>query len=214
MAQRSRFNVEVTQADIDEAHVGDSFHCVIATAISRQIPNARKIEVDLQTIRWSDENGRHSFLTPYSAAGYIVAFDAGEEIHPFRFQLRDAVQTAQKKAKTEPAKAAKKSRDKVRVERERVRDAETLLADPDAPSDKIAAARERVKEGPARIEAAKAAHEELKAGYAAMGISISEERVTETARRGAPKVTKTRRRVYGQRVFRVNQAEDRTHYAG
>jgi len=209
---RTRFNFEVTAQDIEKAHVNDSYICVVAQTVARQIPTARKIEVDIQTIRWSDENGRHVFLTPYSVAGYIVAFDAGDEIHPFRFQLRDPVPTAQKRAKSEAARAAKQSRTKVSHEQKRLKNAQTVLLDPEAPADKVAAAQVRIKEAPARIEAAKVAHEDLKAAYAAAGESISEERISEATRRAAPKVFKTKRREYGHRVLRVNQADDRTHY--
>jgi hypothetical protein len=212
--RRSRFNIEVTEDDITTAHVNDSYRCVVAQAIARQIPGSRRIEVDLQTIRWSDENGRHVFLTPYSVAGYVVAFDAGEELHPFRFQLRDPHVAAQKKANSKAAKAAVKSRGRITTERQRLFNAESTLADPDASAEEIAVAHERVKAAPARIEAAQAAHEDLKAAYKAAGESISEERVTETKRVAAPKVFKTKRREYGHRVLRVNQAEGRKHYAG
>ena len=210
---KSRYNIDVTAKDIEKAHVNDSYKCVVAQAIARQIPNARKIEVDLATIRWSDDDGRHVFLTPYAAAGYVIAFDAGEELHPFRFQLRDAVPSVQKRAVSEAARTAKKSRDKVKVEREKLARAEAVLADPDAPADKAALAKERVQSGPARIAAAQAAHEDLKAAYKAAGESISEERVTDTTRRALPRLHKTKRREYGHRVLRVNQAEGRKHYA-
>jgi len=213
MAQkhRSRFNFDVTAQDIEKAHVNDSFNCVVAQAIARTIPAARKIEVDLQTIRWSDENGRHVFLTPYSVAGYVVAFDAGDELHPFRFMVRDAVPTVQKRAKTEAARAAVKTRSKATRERKRLEDAQAVLDDPTAPPEKVAAAQVRAKEAPTRIAAAETAHEELKAAYKAAGESISQERITETTRR-VPTIGKKKRREYGQRVLRVNQAEDRTHY--
>lgn len=154
------------------------------------------------------------FLTPYAAAGYVVAFDAGEELHPFRFHLRDAVPSAQKRAVSAPAKAAKKSRDNVKRERNRLAQAEAVLADPTTPPDKVAQAVERVKAAPARIAEAEASHEDLKAAYKAAGESTGEQRITETARRAAPKVYKTKRREYGHRVLRVNQAEGRKHYAG
>jgi len=210
--QRSRFNIDVTADDIEKAHVGDSYKCVIAQAIARQVTGSRRIEVDIQTIRWSDENGRHVFLTPFSAASYIVAFDAGDEIEPFRFQLRDPVQAAQKQARSEAAKAAKASRDKIYNERQRQQTAQAVLDDPNSSPDKVAAAEKRLEDAPERIAAATTAHEELKDTYEAAGVSISEERVTETPRRATP-MTKTKKREYGHRIFRVNQAEGRKHYA-
>lgn len=212
MAQSS-VTITVTAEDIEKAAVGDSYRCVIAQAIARHITNARKIEVDVQTIRWSDEDGRHVFLTPYSAAGYVIAFDAGEEIHPFRFRLRDAVPSVQKRALSEPAKAAKKSRDTIRSERSKLAKAQAVLADPAAPPDKVAQAQERVKAAPAKIEEAETTHEDLKAAYKAAGESIAEERVSETTRRATPRLHKRSRRAYGHRLLRVNQAEGRKHYA-
>jgi hypothetical protein len=210
----SRLTVDVTAKDIEKAHIGDSYKCVVAQAIARQVPDARRIEVDVQTIRWSDDDGRHVFLTPYTVAGYVVAFDAGEELHPFRFQLRDPVPSAQKRARTEPAKAAKASRGRIQNERRKLAKAQAVLADPTSPPDKVAQAQERVAAGPAKIIEAETDHEELKAAYREAGESIAEERITETTREAPPRVYKSKRREYGHRVLRVNQAEGRKHYAG
>jgi hypothetical protein len=209
---RTRFNFVVTAEDIAKATANDSYKCVVATAIARTVKDARKIEVDLQTIRWSDSEGRHVFLTPFSVAGYVIAFDAGEELFPFKFHVRDSVPSVQRRALSPAAKEAKASRGKIRNERRRMERAEAVLADPDAPADKVAEAQEQVKRAPAKVAAAKADHEDLKAAYKAAGQSIADERITETARR-APTLYKGKRRVYGQRALRVNQAEGRKHYA-
>lgn len=213
MAERVRYRFAVTEEDIASAEVGDSYRCVIAQTIKRQIPDASHIEVDTQTIRWSDEGGRHVFLTPFAVGGYVVAFDAGEEIVPFRFQIEYAVPAAQKRAKTEAARAAKKSRRKITTERSRRQTAAAVLSDPDAPPDRVAAAEKRLEEAPERIAAAEEAHEDLKAVYKAAGESMAEERITETKRAAAPTVYKKKRREYGARVLRVNQAPGRKHYA-
>jgi hypothetical protein len=210
---RSRYNLEVTDSDIEKARIGDSFKCVVSQAIARQVPNAHHIEVDTQTVRWSDEDGRHVFLTPYEIGGYVVAFDAGDELHPFRFHLRDAVPSVQKRAVSRTARRANKSRDKIRTERQRIATAQAVLASPDASPAKIAVAQERIEAGPARIAEAQVAHEELKAAYKAAGESSAKERVSETTRRAPPRVFKLKRRIYGMRALRVNQAEGRKHYA-
>ena len=122
--------------------------CIVAQAIARQIPNARRIEVDIQTIRWSDENGRHVFLTPYAAAGYVVAFDAGEDLHPFRFQLRDSVPSVQKRAVTTPRRRpAKKSRERKHNERRKLARRKPSWPIPRRRRNKVAQARERVSGG-------------------------------------------------------------------
>jgi len=210
----SGYRIEVTAEDIEKAMAGDSFTCAIAQAIARKLPDARKIEIDIQTIRWSDKNGRHVFLTPLSAAGYVVAFDAGEDILPFRFLLKDAVPSAQKRAVSEAARATKQTRDKVNHERQREKTAAAIIADPQSPPEKIAAAEQRLKDAPERIATAEANHEDLKAAYKAAGESMAEELVSQTKRPAPPKVIKTKKRLYGMRVLRVNQAEDRVHYAG
>lgn len=211
---RSRFSFEVTAADIEKARVNDSYRCVVAQAIARDMPDAHHIDVDLQTIRWSDEDGRHVFLTPYEVAGYIVAFDAGDELHPFAFQVRDAVPSVQKRTKTDAAKAARKAANKAQKERDRVKAAEAVVADPTAPAAKVAAAKVKVAEGPARIAEAEQANDDIRAAYKAAGETVSEQRVSETTRKAPPRVFKTKKRAYGHRVLRVNQGEGRKHYAG
>lgn len=215
---RTRWTLDVTSADIKKSRInggeGDSFICMVSTAIARQLPNASKIEVDLQTVRWSDEDGRHVFLTPYEVAGYVVAFDAGEEIHPFRFTLRNPVPALQKKAKTPAAKRVKAATSKVWNEQERQRKAEEVLASPTTAAEQKAKAEVIVAEAPARIEKARADLVETREEAKASGERHSVERVSEATRLAPPKVYKTKRRTYGQRVLRVNQAEGRKHYAG
>ena len=217
-ADQRRFTFEVTDGDIKKSRInegeGDSFRCMVSTAIARQNENASKIEVDIQTIRWSDAGGRRVFLTPYEVAGYVVAFDAGEEIHPFQFTLRNPVPALQKKATTRAAKRVKQIQQKVDREQAREREAAKVLADPNAPADRKAAATERVAEAPARIEQARQELVEVREEAKASGERHTEERTSEATRLAPPKVFKTKRRAYGHRILRVNQAEDRKHYAG
>jgi hypothetical protein len=87
-----RFTVKVTEEDIDRAIRSDSYNCVVAQAVARAIPNAHHIEVDTQLIRFTHGTGeRYGYLTPYSVQGYVVAFDAGDPIRPFEFQLRNGM---------------------------------------------------------------------------------------------------------------------------
>lgn len=206
---QGRYNFEVTEADIEKARVGDSYQCVVAQAIARTIPDARQITVDVRTIRWSDQDGRHVFLTPYAVAGYVIAFDAGDELHPFRFQVRDAIPSVQRKATSKAAKDVKRARDKKRNERRTQARAERVIANPDATPEQKAVAAARIDEAPARIAEADRAHEDVKAAYRAAGENIAEERVSETTRKAPP--VSTKRRAYGHRILRVNQAEGRTH---
>jgi hypothetical protein len=214
MAQpRKRFTIEVTEADIEEAKIGDSYRCVLAHAIARQVPNAKRIEVDLQTVRWTDEQGRRVFLTPYVAAGYIVAFDAGEELHPFSVRLGNPVEAMQRKAKTRAAREIKQKDSKVQRERARQRKAETVLADPKASEDDKTEAAARAATAPKKIKEAEADLKDARALYRTLGQALAPQRVSEATRTAPPKVIKTKKREYGNRVLRVNQEPGRKHYA-
>lgn len=210
---RKSYDFEVTEVDIESARVngaeGDSFKCMVAEAVKRQVPDAHHVEVDVQTVRWSDKEGRHVFLTPYEVAGYVIAFDNGDEMHPFDFRLRNPAPTLQKQHKKSAAKHAKQSRSKLDRERARKQKAEATLGDPEAPAERKAAAAERVAEAPQRIADAEAEHESVKAAYRATGESMSAERISESTRK-IPRNSKLRKREYGLRVLRVNQGEGRT----
>lgn len=206
-----RYSFDVTKQDIADAQNGDSFNCMVADTIKRQQPGASRVEVDLQTIRWSDKDGRHVFLTPYEVAGYIVAFDAGEEIHPFSFQLRNAVQALQRKALTPAAKAAHKADSKLHTARTKLRKAERVMAAPESSPAEVALAEERIVEAEEAIEEARVEREEAVAMGKAAGEKTSKERVSTATRMASPRVVKTKNRLYGARQLRVNQQDGRTH---
>jgi hypothetical protein len=64
---------------------------MIAESLKASLPYATYVSVDIQTIRFSDKaNGaRYVYLTPRIAQEALVKFDAGEEVEPFRCELRD-----------------------------------------------------------------------------------------------------------------------------
>ena len=208
-SKRRRFNIEVTRDDIDKAQVNDSYQCVIAQAIAREIPDATRIEVDLQTIRFSRDGERLSFLTPYAAAGYVVAFDAGDEIHPFSFQLRDP-RVKPSRTRTKAGKEVKKKRNDVRTIERRAATAQATLDDPESSNPAKAKAQAILEETPSELEQAKAEYESTRAAYTEAGVPLEEDK----GQRPPRKVYKTKSRAYGQRVLRVNQEEGRVHYAG
>jgi hypothetical protein len=62
-------------------------------AIAAAVPHARRIAVDLQTIRWTDKKRgvRYVFLTPHVAqTDVIIPFDQGETCKPVTFKMRPA----------------------------------------------------------------------------------------------------------------------------
>jgi hypothetical protein len=97
-----KVKIAVIQDDINNALPKRSGHCMIADAVKRDVPGAKGISVDIQTIRWSDpEKGlRYTYLTPRDAAVALVRFDQGVKPKPFGFRLRGAqVTTMHRKEK-------------------------------------------------------------------------------------------------------------------
>jgi hypothetical protein len=91
-----RAEISVEQKHIDEALRANSSHCAIAMAIADAVPNARRISVDLQTIRWTDSKKgvRYCFLTPSIAqTDVIIPFDQGEVCKPVTFRMKPAFVT-------------------------------------------------------------------------------------------------------------------------
>jgi hypothetical protein len=203
-----RLSIQVTDADIEKAMRNDSMVCVVAQAIARSIPDAHRIAVDVQTIRWSDREGRHVYLTPYAVQGYIVAFDAGDEIHPFGFALdtRKSIPT-RKVMHTAAGKAVLKAGATVRNKRARQLRIEDEIARDEASatpqrttaaieSERADAARQ-VRQAESELGSVKAAYE----GQKQMMREPGEGRTTTP-----PRVFKgARRREYGMRTLRINR---------
>jgi hypothetical protein len=100
-----RCEISVLQKHIDEALRANSSHCAIAMAMADALPNARRISVDLQTIRWTDckKGIRYCFLTPHIAqTDVIIPFDQGEreKCKPVTFSMNPAFVTRTGKKRT------------------------------------------------------------------------------------------------------------------
>jgi len=93
--------VSVTQDDINEGVRDQSAHCIVATAIGRSIPEALRISVDVQTIRFTIGKERLIYMTPREVGRYILAFDAGNfaAIKPMKIEIADP-QVAEPKRKS------------------------------------------------------------------------------------------------------------------
>lgn len=180
-ATPSRISVEVTADDIARAIRNDSYTCVVAQAVARTVPGATNIDVDTQSIRFTVDNERRIYMTPYAVQGYVIAFDAGDEIEPFSFQLRSPRKTA-RRIKTEAGKVAQRAYNKAyRAEKK------TAAKKPAAESPKETAA------------AAKAAYAEARrANPGPVGTTL-------TGKKTTPRVFKRKRRAYGHRLLRINQ---------
>lgn len=99
-----RVSCDVTQDIINAAIPRNSGHCVIADAVKEAVPEARGVSVDLQTIRWTDneKQRRYIYLTPRVAQVALVKFDQGIPPEPFNFMLRGAQSIALKKNQRGP----------------------------------------------------------------------------------------------------------------
>jgi hypothetical protein len=93
-ARSPRFKVRVTAEHIRNAVQSNGKHCMIADAIVDCYPGtASYVQVDLQSVRVTDLNKglRYFYLTPRKAQTRLLAFDRGEHIAPFTFELYDAM---------------------------------------------------------------------------------------------------------------------------
>lgn len=87
---------EITEDDITNAR-SDSYSLgeeIIAAVISRTLPDAIHIKIDLATIRWSDSiaRKRYTFMTPTKARNFLITFNNKQ---PFTLRLRAPVHIAE-----------------------------------------------------------------------------------------------------------------------
>lgn len=92
MPRSPHLRVQVTAEDIQTGVQSASGYCMVAEAIKREVPWARRVSVDLQTIRVSDpEKGiRMAFLTPLGVQRALIKYDQGVVPDPFRFHAAHA----------------------------------------------------------------------------------------------------------------------------
>jgi len=91
-----RVEVQITAEIIESAVKADSSHCMIADAIKAQVPGAKFVSVDLQSIRFTDPKRgvRYLYLTPGIAQVALLRFDQGEDVEPFALKLPKPAQVA------------------------------------------------------------------------------------------------------------------------
>lgn len=70
-----RFRINITPEILKGAQYKDSAHCMIADAVKEARPDARRVSVDTQTIRFTEGDRRYVYLTPRIAQVSIVRFD-------------------------------------------------------------------------------------------------------------------------------------------
>jgi hypothetical protein len=108
-----RLRLQVTRDQIETAIRANGGHCMIAEAIKAEVPWARAVSVDLQSIRMSDPAAglRYIYLTPRICQDALVRFDLGRnDIPPFPFSLRAAQITSM----LQPSRYRKKGKSQLR----------------------------------------------------------------------------------------------------
>ena len=187
--EQRQYDITVTEEDIANAVKNSSSHCVVADAIRRQVPDVTHVEVDLQTVRFSRQGKRYTFLTPYGVQGYVIAFDAGDQIDPFGFRLRSPARVARSKM-TPKGQVIRPLKARVaRAERKIAAQRELGLAVSDDLIAKRETARRQLVEAKSKAEA---------------GPDI---RMEKGVRRAPPQTWRTGQRKFGMRLLRVNKLE-------
>jgi hypothetical protein len=200
-----QIKVDVTQEDIDTALRKNSSRCVVATAIARTVPKAMSVTVDVHSIRFTEGGRRYTYLTPHPVMDYIVAFDAGDTLHPFTFRLRtDQRLVQQRTRKTPVGKAVDAAGAKVRDRKAKL---EKVAAAPDATPAEIEVAADRYAEALAARDQVAAAHADVPRNETESITDVPPEQVKPVPQ-GRSTVFYRNRRVYGQRQMRVNQHDD------
>ncbi len=85
-----RVELHITEDIIDKAVPRDSGHCIWADAVKAAYPDAQRIAVDVQTIRFSDPKKglRFTYLTPRVAQVSLINWDQGIKPNVFSCLLR------------------------------------------------------------------------------------------------------------------------------
>lgn len=103
------FKLYVTREIIERAQVKDSAHCMIAEAVKAARPEARFVSVDLQTIRFTEQDRRYVYLTPRVAQVALIRFDQGVKQEPWEVGLANG-QSTEARVLTKSGKRQRRSK--------------------------------------------------------------------------------------------------------
>jgi len=204
-------DVSVTEVHIAEAERDATGRCMVAEAIKSSIPGVSRVQVDMQTIRFTRNGERETYFTPWDVGNAIVRFDGGDSIEPFTFRLffRNRV-IIQRSVMDEASKPVDAARARAKSARKR---ATQLATDPDVSQAK------RTKAA-AAAATAQAEYDHLKKQHGPLRTRVNRpvSRVQTDTERGVadqmptvryPNLQRTGRRIYGQRIMRANQPDAR-----
>lgn len=87
-----QLQVEVTDLDCKMGVRGNQFHCVVVNAVERLVPQATRVVVRPDSVRFSllqdGVNRRYVYPAPQAVTEYCFNFDQGTEPHPMTFTLK------------------------------------------------------------------------------------------------------------------------------
>lgn len=208
----SRTTYEVTQVEIDRGLRNNSSRCAVAQTLIRLIPEAKRVEVDMQTIRWTQNGERIVFITPYAVQDYLIAFDAGDELQPFKFKLDSEQRMTSPLLKRN--KAAQKidgAGSKVSYRKRRVQELEQKVTEAKAehkPPTQVKAVQAQVKAAKVAVQEAQQELMEVQKAEGAEAERTFDNATTDRPRpvkRVGTTNRKTSTRYFGRRMMRVNQ---------
>lgn len=97
---KTRFEVSVTEEDINNGVPGDPNYCPIALAIQRIFPNfgvmVGKDRINLE-FEMNNSPGFYCIGTTYSQYRFVRRFDKGKSVQPFNFWISDPMTLDSKK---------------------------------------------------------------------------------------------------------------------
>lgn len=114
--------VEITDDDLTYANPQDRYACVIVRALQRQLPEAKNVLVDTETIRFSlesdksagDQGTRYTFQTPKRVVTSIIkCFDRGADIQQRSFVLDEAIHAQAIVRRTAEQRASQRTRKRI-----------------------------------------------------------------------------------------------------
>jgi hypothetical protein len=213
LIEGDRRRISITQQEIEKAAPQKSGRCLVARAIAAKFPDATRIDVDMQTIRFTRDGERWVYLTPWEVQRYITEFDAGDPIDPFQFTLTKSVQI-QRRTRTAAGQQVSRAQAKARDSKKRLEQAEQLLIpspEPGKPKPRpTPEAKAKLEELHGEAEAAAAEYDTVRsAARAADEPQLVSNRSdvpqrTVMTQRGVTK-SRTSKRHYGAREMRINQ---------
>ena len=191
-----RLRVQVTEADIAKAEQNKSMKCVVAQALRRSIPGATRVDVDVQSIRWTGADGvRYVYLTPYPVQGYVVAFDAGDVIHPFTFTLDPRSRIPVKRqVRTAAGTAVSRANGRVQGAKQKRARVAAKVENGEAPAVQL-------KKVDREVAAEQESYSAVKAAYEGQKQVVT----SGEGRHAVPRIGRSSVRRHGIRVLRINQ---------